>query len=327
MTIDHGTEPDSDSEKPNVLGAAATFEAASTKRVRQRVRRQKPSSRAGNDKAEIVFIYEPHVAVVPPLRNYFSDLWERRAFLFELAKSDVRGQRSSTPLGSLWAVLDPLFMAGIYFFLFSVVRSGGGRTTDFVPLIVAGMLHFQITTTAMTEGGGSIVSGRDLMLNTTFPRALLPLSVIYKSLLKYWPSIPIILIFILIMNGADHINLNTLWYFPTMLVQLVSATGIALLTATLVVFIRDVKNLLTYVSRVMFFTTPIIYPYEILPDNLLSILKWQPFFGIFYSYQRLFSGDQPNLTYLAISAAWGVVLLVGGFWVFLRYERQFSSKI
>ena len=45
-----------------------------------------------------------------------------------LAKSDLRSLRSRTALGSLWGVLDPLFQAGIYYFLYVVLRGRRGRS-------------------------------------------------------------------------------------------------------------------------------------------------------------------------------------------------------
>ena len=321
-------EPSFDLEgEPTVLGASATVEDVKPKRKRQKVKRQATAASVDSDGA-IEFVYEPHVAVVPPLRTYFSDLWDRRAFLVELARSDIRGARSNTTLGSLWALLDPLFMAAIYFFLFTVIRRGGGRGSDFVPLIVAGFLHFQITGGAITAGGKSIRGGKNLMLNSTFPRALLPLSTVYRLILTYLPSIPIILGAMLLFFGpADAFSVHQLWFFPVFSLQIIISTGLALLVATTVVFFADVTNLMSYVSRVMLFSSPIIYPVDALSTEIVDILRFQPLFGVFAAYQTMLSGEQPDLTMLGISALWAVVLLVGGFWVFLRYERRFASRL
>lgn len=325
-----GDIPVDDDEEPAVLGAAATIEDTKKKRTRQRVRRRQQATPTAGGSAAMEFVYEPHVAVMPPLRSYFADVWERRAFMSALARSDIRGGRSNTTLGSLWALLDPLFMAAIYFFLFTVIRDGGGRGADFIPLIISGILMFQVTGGAITAGGSAVTRSKALMLNSTFPRAILPLTTVYKLVIEFIPAIPIILFGQLVFNRwspAKAYHVEMLWFIPTFAIQVLTAVGLALIISTAVVFLRDVGNLMTYVSRVLFFSTPIIYPLDLLPDSILQYVRWQPIFGTFSTYQRILTGQAPNYADLGISLGWSIVLVIFGFWLFLRYERQFASKI
>lgn len=323
-----GDIPDDD-EVPSVLGASATIEAPRRRQQRQKVRRQAPT--VVTDGAEIEYVYEPHVAVVPPLRSYFAALWDRRAFLVELARSNIRGKRSSTTLGSLWALLDPLFMAGIYFFLFTIIRRGGGRGSDFIPLIVHGVLMFQTVGGALTKGGNSVRSGKTLMLNSTFPRALLPLSSIYELIIAALPTIPITLSALLIFSGwqpTEAYSVELLWFFPLFAIQIMLAIGFALLFSTLIVFFTDVSNVTQYVSRVMFFTSPIIFPWEVVRETeIFDYIRWGPLFGIFANYQKILTGTRPDFAMMLTSIVWAIVLVVFGFWVFVRNERKFASRI
>lgn len=319
-----------DTAEPAMLGASATIEARDVARKkRQRVKRQRNRVEALAD-GRIEYVYEPSVAVMPPLRSYFAALWDRRAFGVELARSEIRGKRSSTMLGSLWALLDPLFMASIYFFLFSVITSGG-RTTEFIPTIVTGIMLFQITGGAFSSGGNSVRKGKNLMLNSVFPRALLPLSAIYGLVLSFLPSIPIICGALLLFNDWDPglaFSLHQLWFVPVFLVIVALAVGFALAISTLVVFVTDASNLMNYISRLFFFSTPIIYPYARVTDTaLFDYVRWQPFFGVYVNVQRLVAGSRPDFGLMLTSLAWAIGMLVFGFWVFLRYERQFASKI
>ena len=75
--------------------------------------------------SDVEYVFEAHKAELPDLRVYLRDLLERRGFVTEKAKADIRGKRNSTVAGQLWAVLDPLFQAIIYFFLITVLRGGG----------------------------------------------------------------------------------------------------------------------------------------------------------------------------------------------------------
>src|SRR4051794_18921929 len=131
--------------------------------------REATSARAYSD---VEYVFEPHSAEMPPLRPYLRDLWERRRFIAEMARADIKGKRNSTVAGQLWAVLDPLFQAAIYFFLITVLRGGARGGAELASLIFCVFL-FQLTAGALNDGGRSVVSNKGLMLNSSFPRAML----------------------------------------------------------------------------------------------------------------------------------------------------------
>jgi teichoic acid transport system permease protein len=319
--------------EPDVLGTSQTEAItrqrrkelrASRREARRRHRRARAEAAADD---EILMIYEPHVRFVPPLRPYFRDLWDRRAFAAELARSKVKGARSNTVLGSLWALIDPLFMVCLYYFLFTVLR-GGSRPESFIPIIVSGILHFQVSAGALNEGGNSVSASSHLMLNSTFPRMLLPISSVYGGLLKFLPSVPIIFFAAILLDA--EVGPQMAWWFVLFPLQVAIGLGLALAISTAVVFFRDIKNVLTYVSRIMFFTSPIIYPIALLdqlPEGLQSTLRCMPFFGIFANYQHIISGEQPETSLLLISVSWGIGTLLVGSWLFLRFEREFTAKL
>lgn len=315
-------------KEPAVLGASDTEEFTRSRRKEDRARRREAKRERKDrhlaDDDEIVFIYEPHVRYVPPLRPYLRELWARRAFAAEMARSKVKGKRSNTALGGVWALLDPLFMVGLYYFLFTVIRDGA-RPAAFVPMLISGILHFQLSSAAMTEGGQSVAGAASLMLNSTFPRMLLPLSTIYAGILSFLPSIPIIFGALVFLDA--EISLQLFWWFLLFPLQMVIAIGLALIISTAVVFFADVKNLLTYVSRIMFFTAPVIYPASFLSDSIINAIRWMPFFGIFFNYQQIINGLRPDMGMMAISVGWAVGGILVGAWLFLRYEREFASRL
>ncbi|MEZ5246726.1 MAG: ABC transporter permease [Acidimicrobiales bacterium] len=322
------TPPDFDDE-PDVLGTSETeaFTRDRRRELKARRRQAKREHRATSRRAvddDILFVYESHVRFVPPLQPYLRDLWDRRAFAVALAKSKVKGSRSNTALGGVWALIDPLFMVGLYYFLFTVLR-GGSRPSAFIPIIISGILHFQVAGAALTEGGNSVSAASGLMLNSTFPRMLLPISAIYGGVLKFLPSVPIILGAAIFLDAT--VSLKMLWWFVLFPLQILIGTGLALMISTAVVFFKDVKNILTYVSRIIFFTSPVIYPVDLLSDDIRRYVQWMPFFGVFGNYQHILGGQPINYGWLGIACAWAVGGLLLGGWLFLRYEREFATKL
>jgi teichoic acid transport system permease protein len=274
--------------------------------------------------SDVEYVFEPHSAEMPPLRPYLRDLWERRRFIAEVARAEIRGKRNSTIAGQLWAVLDPLFQAALYFFLITVLRGGTRGGAELAALIFCVFL-FQTTATALNEGGKSVVSNKGLMLNSSFPRAMLPLTAVYKGMLGLVPSAAIYLVVHLVLRqplGSGLLLLPLL-----LLIQTVMNIGVAMLVATLTVFIRDVGNALTYIQRLLFFTTPVIYPASTLSPGLASILSWNPFFCLFVCYRAVVAGGMPPGGFLLRAAVMSVVLFIVGARTFLSHERAFALHL
>ena len=276
--------------------------------------------------SDVEYVFEPHTATMPDLREYLESLLDRRQFMVALAKADLRGLRSRTALGGVWGVLDPLFQATIYFFLYVILRgNSGGDRSAFLPILIGDIFLFGLTTAAMGEAGTSIKRAKGLMLSSTFPRALLPITSVYKSLRQFGLAAAVFAVIFPLVGGTPGPGLFVL---PLLFVVHVTMNvGIALLVSSFVILVPDGTNVMTYVSRILFFATPIIYPVTLLPDTARLLVGWQPLFALFASYQAVFRGDVPSLGLVVTSAVWAIALLVVGAQVFLRHERQFALHL
>jgi teichoic acid transport system permease protein len=244
--------------------------------------------------------------------------------MHELASADLRTERSGKALGNLWSVLNPLFQAGIYYFLYTVLRSGASQH-EFLPILIANFFFFGLSMSALGEGSASLKRAKGLMLNSTFPRALLPVTTIYKSLRSFVPSACVLAVLFPLTGGTLGPGLFAL---PLVFaIHVVMNVGIALAAAAYVVLVPDGQNVVQWVSRILFFVTPVIYPVALLPPAAKAVLQFQPLYPVFASYQAIFGGGMPSPALVAMSALWAGVLLVVGGRVFLRHEREFALHL
>jgi teichoic acid transport system permease protein len=275
--------------------------------------------------SDVEYVFEPHSTALPDLREYVRSLWERRQFMVALARADLRTLRTSTALGNIWSVLDPLFQASIYYFLYAVLRRGSTNQIQFLPVLIGDFFLFSLSMAALGEGGASIKRGKGLMLNSTFPRALLPVTSVYKSLRNFVPSACVFAVLFPLVGGRPGPGL---FVFPLLFaLQIMMNIGIALLVSTFVVLIPDGTNVMSYVTRVLFFATPVVYPVALLPQSARLLVGWQPLFPLFASYQAIFSGGVPSTGLLLQTAVWSIALFVIGGQVFLRHEREFAIHL
>jgi ABC-type polysaccharide/polyol phosphate export permease len=328
-------------DEPAVLGAAATLpdrpRRRTTRKERRGVRRGRgsgppaSSAKRGNGSVDRLsgysdteYVFEAGSNASTPLVPYVRALWERRRFMLELARADLRGKQSSTTMGRLWGVLDPLLQAGIYYMLFTIIREGV-RPTEFLHVLIGGIFLFQLALSAITEGGRSIRNAKNLLLNSTFPRALFPITTVWRGVLKFGPAVPVYAAFYIGLQAPVDWGLLLL---PMLFaVQVVLMVGLALLVSTLVVFFKDAGNAVQYIGRVLFFTTPVIYPLASVPEGIRDVLSWQPLFALFACYQLILDGDVPGPGLLVQAALWAGGLLVVGTRVFLRHERELAIRL
>jgi ABC-type polysaccharide/polyol phosphate export permease len=227
-------------------------------------------------------------------------------------------------MGELWALLDPIFQAAIYWFLFVVIRgsSGGSRQTEYVTAIIFSVFMFNYTRIAIMEGGRSIIRNKGLMLNAMFPRAMLPISEVYRGVLETIPALGVYAVFHLALRapiGPGIVVLPLLFFAQTTM-----NLGLAFLFSPATVFIKDMSNLLNYIVRILLVISPVVYPVSTLPPQIRSILAFNPLFPLFSAYQAVVAGTMPSAGLVIQSLAWGAVFFVVGSWVFLRHERSLA---
>ena len=286
-----------------------------------------PDGQPERVRSGIVYVFEPNTKVRPPISEYVRDIWDRRRFLVAMADAELKGAHSTTFLGSIWVVVDPLFQAAIYYLLITILRGGNtsGDSSARIAIMVGCIFMFTLLTGTINEGAQSILRQKQLMLNSTFPRALLPLAVVYKQLRGFLPSIPIYLLFHLMLGMPITVAICLV---PLLFVlQTVMATGFALLFATLTVFVHDTTNLLSYATRILFFATPVLYPVDQIPAGVRPFLAVGPFYGLFASYQSIIVGEVPSPTYILQTMAWTTFAIVVGYRLFVSNERSFSLHL
>ena len=273
--------------------------------------------------------YGPHRAGLPPLFLYFRELWHRRTFAAEMSKAVMRGANTSTFFGQLWLVLNPLLMAGVYYLLVTIIR-GRNEPIFFAHLCLA-LFAFHLVSTAMTTGARSVVTSGKLLMNTPFPRLLIPLSAVRTAFFRFLPTIPVYFIFhIIFLTHVWHPKmLLSLYFLGTMVVL---SMGAAAFFATLQVYFRDTTSFLPFFVRIWMYLSPVLWSPDDgagrIPRALLTAIQFNPMYSMLGGYTELIQGDgYPPLYMWLTAAAWAVAVMVIGFLFFMSREREFTVRL
>lgn len=270
-------------------------------------------------------VFEPYRVGLPPLRPYFREAWKRRQFAFELARTDVRSRYFNTTFGQLWLILNPLLMVLALFLLRAIIK-GGDTGAVFLAHLMATLFAFRLVTMSINQGSRSVVSGGRLILNTAFPRMLLPASAVLSAALRFLPMIGLYLIAHLI--AGLPIGFHLLWVLPIFATLVLFAFGSALAVATTQVYFRDLRYFLRYFLRIWLYLSPILWYVSEVPDSLRPVVAVNPMYPMLGALSEVtIEGVQPNLTWVWWGVAWAFVALVVGALVFISREREFAVRL
>jgi teichoic acid transport system permease protein len=272
-------------------------------------------------------VYEPTVTGLPALRPYLAALRDRRRLMWHLARTDLKAEHYDTAIGQLWVVLDPLLTAAVYFLFRSVVKPPGSAANRSLILshLVWGVFFFTYTNKAIMSGARSILGGRQLILNASFPRAALPIVSILKSVLDFLPTLLVYFVFHAILGQPWGISLLML---PVLiLLQTVFNMGFGMLLAPLMVFYRDTGGFLPYITRLWLYLTPVLYSIAEIPSSLKAVLRFNPLYPLFGALEQTFTGKFPSSGYVLGFTAWAFGFFFLGAITFLARERDFAVRL
>ncbi len=270
-------------------------------------------------------VHEPHRVGLPPLGPYLRTLWRRREFAFELSRTTLRAQHFNTAFGQLWLILNPLLLAGVYFVLVDILRSGS-RGADFFAHLMAGLFAYYFILHSVNQGARSVVKGGKLILNTAFPRVLLPLAAVVTAFWRFLPTFGIYAV-VHVLSGLP-ISAEQLWVIPLLGILAVIASGLAMIVAAVQVYFRDLSSFLPYVLRIWLYISPVLYYAREVPERYDIILVVNPLAPLLSAWSgALTEATSPTAGQLALSAGWAGAIFLLGAAFFMSREREFAVRI
>ena len=259
-------------------------------------------------------------------RRFFELLWL-------MAVTEFRRAYFGTVLGYLWSLLRPLILFAILLFVFTRIFRLGTLVENYPVLLLFNVVLFgffqETTVTAVT----SVLNQEGIVRKTQFPRLVIPLSVVVTGLMNL--GLNMIAVFgFLLAYGVDP---RWTWLLlPVLLVPLtLLTTAVSLLLSALYVRFRDVLIIWTVAATVLFYGTPLLYPIELVPDDLQEPMMVNPLAVIFEQARVwMINPDAPS----AADAAGGALRLIPaalifvavcvlGWRVFTRESRRIAEAL
>lgn len=217
--------------------------------------------------------------------------------ILQLAVYNMKSQYSNHYLGVFWNILQPMMQVGVYYLIFGLgLRGGGDRLVDGAPFIVhliSGLFPWLFISQSINSGANAIQSNLSLVTKMKFPSSVL-LSISFTNTLFNLFFMTSILFVVSVLHGYVPIWKYSLFiYF--IIASFPAIFGISLLMSSLVIVIRDTKNVLQNVLRLGFFMTPIFWGLSSAQPILQTIARLNPFTYLVEVYRSAFVHHNPVL--------------------------------
>ncbi len=188
------------------------------------------------------------------------DVWEHRELLRAFAARELRARYKGATFGWAWALIRPLTMLLIYGVAVGIFIGAGRAIPQFMIFIYCGLLAWTLFSMIIMGCISTVVGNGTLLTRASFPRLLLPLSVLLSTLVDFALQASVLLVGYAIFRDLPSAS-SLLWIPPSFFILVLFALGIGLALSAVNVYIRDVGFLSDVGLQVGFWAAPILYSY------------------------------------------------------------------
>ncbi|WP_253293494.1 ABC transporter permease [Kineothrix sp. MSJ-39] len=268
--------------------------------------------------------------------NPVRELYKDRKLIKKLALNDFKTRYAGSYLGIVWAFIQPVVTVLVYWIVFEKGLKQGtdivtqGIQVPYLLHLMSGLVPWFFFSEALMNGTTSLLEYNYLVKKVVFKISILPLiKIIAASFIHIF-----FVCFMLLVTMCYGIHPTVYWlqliYYSFCLFMLVLAMSYS--TCSIVIFFRDLTQLISIGLQVGMWATPILWNISILANHpvLAFIFKLNPVYYIVNGYRGSLYGEEfiwqsPWLTlyYWALV----LVLFVAGGIIFKRLKPHFADVL
>jgi lipopolysaccharide transport system permease protein len=241
-----------------------------------------------------------------------------------LFKREIILKYKRTALGFFWSLLNPLLTTMVLFVAFKIIMRF--EMKNYVLFLLSAMFPWNWFAGSVQLSANALTHNASLIKKVLFPKHLLILSLVSSQLITLVCSLPILALLLFFYGSAPR--LTWLYGIPLLiLIQFCAITGTALLISVMNAYFRDIEHIIGVFLNMLFWLTPILYPLSVIPENLRSLLIFNPMFYLIQSWRDVIMGNAVPWDYLGLTALTSGVFLTLGIFVFNRMNKKLDEVI
>lgn len=250
------------------------------------------------------------------------------ALTLRFFQRELRNRFAGSFSGGLWALFQPLLQLAVYSFVFVHIfkaRIPGADAPGYVPFLVTAMWPWTAFSEALLRSTTSIQDNAALIGKVALPREVLVFASVATSFAIHLTGFLAIVLILSVVGNDIHLA----GLVPALLLYLplfALALGLALICASIQVFVRDLVQAIGQLLPLLMFTAPVFYDRTLLPERVQGLMDLNPFTFYAESFRvALLAHGTFDLTQFAVALGVAGAALLAGHWMFRRLDPHFED--
>lgn len=221
------------------------------------------------------------------------ELFQSRHLIWKLAKNDFKKRYAGSYMGAVWALIQPVVTVLMYYVVFDRVMGNPGRGDADVPFVLfltAGLVPWFYFSEALNNGTTALLEYNYLVKKIVFKISILPIIKIIAA-----TFIHVFFVLVMLVVAAFYGYYPTLYtvqivYYSVCLFVFVLALCYS--TCSIVVFFKDLMQIINIVLQIGMWATPILWNIDALDSGWVTVLKINPLVYVVNGYRDAIYGRQ-----------------------------------
>jgi homopolymeric O-antigen transport system permease protein len=257
----------------------------------------------------------------PPSSWRLVGVWE---LLRALVTKELKVKYKRSMLGFFWSLLTPIALTGIYLFVFIYVYKVPKQ--HFILFLLSGLLPWNYFNMSILAATTSIIDNGSAVRKVSFPRVLLPMSTVVANLINYSMGL-LVLTAVMVLAGRP-VWLRLHWLLLAVILETMLCFGVAMILSIGNVYFRDIQQLISILTLVLFFGTPVVYQLSQVPSGFRPFILANPLSAIMEMYRAaFFESGPPGARLLALACAETLALFVAGYLLFRKIAPNLAKEV
>lgn len=259
------------------------------------------------------------------------ELYQSRHLIWKLAKNDFKKRYAGSYMGAVWALAQPVVTVCMYYVVFDVIMKTGGQNGSDVPFVLfltAGLVPWFFFSEALNSGTNALLEYNYLVKKVVFKISVLPIIKIIAATFIHAFFVGVSLIVAAVYGYYPTVYTLQIFYYSACLFIFVLALCYS--TCAIVVFFRDLTQIINIVLQIGMWATPILWDINTLDQKWVVILKLNPLVYIVNGYRNaIYEREWFFQDFFSMMYFWIVTVVVFGIGaaIFKRLKVHFADVL
>ncbi len=268
------------------------------------------------------------ITIIKPQKGWqiidVREILRYKDLLYFLVLRGIKAKYAQSVLGVSWAVIQPLFQTLVFTVIFGNLAKISSDGIPYVIFSFTAMVPWNYFSGTLTESSNSLVANANMITKVYFPRIVLPLAAIFTKLLDF------IIGFLTLIGFMIYFQFVPSWnaiFLPLLiLILIMTSMGIGMILSSLAVQYRDVKHAMTFMTSLLMYAAPVVYPASLIPEKYQFWYGLNPLVGVIEGFRSALLETNPMpWDFILTGGIVATILFFYGAFHFRKMERVFAD--